>query len=189
MDHDSGIRLPDDCKLTINRKKDNNVTICFDVAVFLLSSLVTGPSFTSISWLVLELWHFLFIKDRPGIGKSEIPPSGFCQLCERLGQIKDNKFGKNVSNKKLLNTAKYQGYCFWVNKGKPKGEGINLTWYLKAFCSLCSLCWNCLTLSWRSSLSYQNQSIDLLCNSMDWFLYDRDLRHERVKCTSALCLN
>ena len=53
------------------------------------------------------------------------------------------------------------------------------------------------TLSWRRSLSYRNQSIDLrgrvsfLINfikkealarkSMDWFLCDRDLRHERVK--------
>ena len=26
----------------------------------------------------------------------------------------------------------------------------------------------------------RNQSIDLLCKSMDWFLYDRSLRHERV---------
>ena len=31
------------------------------------------------------------------------------------------------------------------------------------------------------SLSYRNQSIDLRSKSMDWFLYDRDLRHERVK--------
>ena len=30
-------------------------------------------------------------------------------------------------------------------------------------------------------LSYRNQPIDLLCKSMDWFLYDMDLRHERVK--------
>ena len=29
--------------------------------------------------------------------------------------------------------------------------------------------------------SYRNQSIGLLCKSMDWFLYDRDFRHERVK--------
>ena len=35
-----------------------------------------------------------------------------------------------------------------------------------------------LTLSWRRSLSYGNQPIDLLCKSMNWFLYDRDLRHE-----------
>ena len=36
------------------------------------------------------------------------------------------------------------------------------------------------TLSWRKSLSYRNHSIDLLCKSMDWFLYDSDHRHERV---------
>ena len=31
------------------------------------------------------------------------------------------------------------------------------------------------------SLSYRNQSIDLQGISMDCFLYDRDLRHKRVK--------
>ena len=30
----------------------------------------------------------------------------------------------------------------------------------------------CLTLSWRRSLSYRNQSIHLLCKSIDWFLYE-----------------
>ena len=39
--------------------------------------------------------------------------------------------------------------------------------------------WLILTLSWRRSLSYRNQSIDLQSKSMNWFLYDRDLRHER----------
>ena len=38
-----------------------------------------------------------------------------------------------------------------------------------------------LTLSWRRPLSYRNQSIDLLHKSIDWFLYDNGLRHERVK--------
>ena len=38
-----------------------------------------------------------------------------------------------------------------------------------------------LTLSWRRPLSYRNQSIDLQSKSMDWFLYDNGLRHERVK--------
>ena len=38
-----------------------------------------------------------------------------------------------------------------------------------------------LTLSWRRPISYRNQSIDLLCKSVDWFLYDIGLRHERVK--------
>ena len=38
----------------------------------------------------------------------------------------------------------------------------------------------CLTLSGRRSLSYRNQSIDLLGKLVDWFLYDNGLRHERV---------
>ena len=37
-----------------------------------------------------------------------------------------------------------------------------------------------LTLSYRKSLSCKNRFIDLLCKSMDWLLYHRDLRHERV---------
>ena len=40
-----------------------------------------------------------------------------------------------------------------------------------------------LTLSWYSSLSFRNQSIDLLYKSVNCFLYDRDLCHERVKVT------
>ena len=39
-----------------------------------------------------------------------------------------------------------------------------------------------LTLSWKWSLLFRNQSIDLLCKSMDWFLHN-GLRHERVKLT------
>ena len=31
------------------------------------------------------------------------------------------------------------------------------------------------------ALSYRNQSIDLLCKSMDWFLYDSNLHHESNK--------
>ena len=38
-----------------------------------------------------------------------------------------------------------------------------------------------LTLLWRRSFSYRNQSIGLQSKSMDSFLYEMDLRHERVK--------
>ena len=38
-----------------------------------------------------------------------------------------------------------------------------------------------LTLSWRRPLSYKNQFIDLLFKSVDWFLYNNALHHERVK--------
>ena len=40
----------------------------------------------------------------------------------RLGWLRDTIFGTNVSNKKLLNIAKFKGYSFyrfWVIKGKP----------------------------------------------------------------------
>ena len=43
-----------------------------------------------------------------------------------------------------------------------------------------------LTLLWRRLLSCRNQSIDLLPKSMDWFLYDNGLRHERAKRNSAV---
>ena len=39
---------------------------------------------------------------------------------------------------------------------------------------------NRLTLSWRRALSYRNQSIDLQSKSIDWFLYNNGLCHERV---------
>ena len=37
--------------------------------------------------------------------------------------------------------------------------------------------------SWRRLLSYRNHSIDLQSKSMDWFLYNKGLRHERVNDT------
>ena len=49
----------------------------FYATLFLLSSLLTGPSFMSTSSLVLELWQFSFIWDWPKILKLEIPPSEF----------------------------------------------------------------------------------------------------------------
>ena len=42
----------------------------------------------------------------------------------RLGGVMDTKFGMNVSDRMLLNAAKFQGYSFysfWVIKGKPTG--------------------------------------------------------------------
>ena len=33
----------------------------------------------------------------------------------------------------------------------------------------------------RGTYHNRNQYIDFLCKSMDWFLYDWDLRYERVK--------
>ena len=55
----------------------------FDVALFLLLSLVTSPSFMSISSLVLKLWKLSFIRD----WKSEIPPSEFCLIPGDCGEL------------------------------------------------------------------------------------------------------
>ena len=55
-------------------------SICFDVDVFLLSSLVNVPSLMSVSWLALEVWQFSFIKEWPEIWKSEIQQSEFCPI-------------------------------------------------------------------------------------------------------------
>ena len=35
-------------------------------------------------------------------------------------------------------------------------------------------------------MSYRNQSIDLLCKSMDWFLYDIGLRREIINFKIAI---
>ena len=87
-DYASGMRLSNCSKLSINRKNDNDVSVFrngviikfFDVVLFLLSSLVTGTSFMSISSLFLELWQFSFIMDWPKVRKSEIPLSEFCPI-------------------------------------------------------------------------------------------------------------
>ena len=59
----------------------------FDVFLFLLPSLVPGPSFMSILSLVQELWQFLFIRDWPEIQISEIPPSEFCPISGHWGEL------------------------------------------------------------------------------------------------------
>ena len=73
-------------KITMTLQYDKNVTITrqdvivrfFDVLLFLLSSLVTDPSFISILLVVLESWQFSFIRDWAETRKFKIPSSEFC---------------------------------------------------------------------------------------------------------------
>ena len=60
--------------------------------------------------------------------------------------------------------------CVFIDEAKAK---IN-TFIITPFAILT------LALSWRRPSSYRNQSFDLLCKSMDWFLYDSGLRHKRA---------
>ena len=43
--------------------------------------------------------------------------------------------------------------------------------------------------SWRRFLLFRNQSIDLQNKSMDWFLYDKNLRHVRVHALLLGCIH
>ena len=123
---------PDSGLLQIGRKLEKwywhgmtSSSISFGVFFFffllLLSSLVTGPSLMSISFLVLKLWQFLFIKGLTRIPKIGNTPVWVLLNIWRLGRVRNTKFGTSVSNKMLLNPAKCQGYSFWVIKGKPTG--------------------------------------------------------------------
>ena len=75
----------------------------FDVVLFLLFFLVTGPSFTSISSLVLELWQFSFMRDWPEIRKSEIPQSEFCPISGDWGKLR-------IPNLARMSLIK----CYWM---------------------------------------------------------------------------
>ena len=77
----------------------------FDVVLFLLSSLVTGPRFMSISSLVLELWQFSFVRDWPEIRISEIPPSDFCPISGDWGELRI----PNLARMSLIE-------CYWMLK-------------------------------------------------------------------------
>ena len=58
-----------------------------NVVLFLFSILVTGPSFMSISLLVLKLRQFSLIRDWQEIRKSEIPLSEFCLISGDWSQL------------------------------------------------------------------------------------------------------
>ena len=82
----------------------------FDGLLFLLSSLVTGSGYMSISSLVLELTIIFFYKRltrNPEIGNTLV---SVLHNIWRLGWVRHTKFGTDVSTEMLLNAAKYQSY-------------------------------------------------------------------------------
>ena len=87
-----------------------SLTIFYD-AVFLLSSIVVGPSFMSISFLVLELRQCAFIRLTRNL---EIVNTAIQVLfnISRLGQVMDTEFGTNVSNENATECCKIQGLQF-----------------------------------------------------------------------------
>ena len=64
---------------------------------------------------------------------------------------------------------------FGFGKGTIKiGGGRGGAFYMVLLFRICS------TLTCWRSIPYRNQSMDLQSKSIDWFLYHRDLHHERV---------
>ena len=123
-----GIRPPDCFKLAKNSKHDNDVIIFqhnFNVKFFwgcfvslVKFSLMTGSG-------IMTLFFYKGLTRNPEIGSTHVQV--FPNIW-RLGQVMDTIFGTNVSNRMLLNAAKFQGYSFyrfWVIKGKPT-EGLKL---------------------------------------------------------------
>ena len=102
----------------------------FDVVLFFLSSLVTGPSFMSISSLVLELWQFSFIRDWPEIRKSDITPSEFCPISGDRGELGIPNLARMSLMKcyRMLQNASYGFYRFWVTPFVPPTQiSVKLT--------------------------------------------------------------
>ena len=74
----------------------------FDVFLCLLLSLVTVPSFMSISSLVLELWQFYFIRGWPEIRKWNTP-SEYCPISGDWGKL-------GIPSLVLVSLIK----CYWM---------------------------------------------------------------------------
>ena len=86
------------------------------------------------------------------------------------GTIRFNHFESNLE--RTLKHIYVHSYLALLSFLAEKAHLRVFIWTIYTFCFYRSF----LTLSWRRSLSYRNQSIDL-----DWFLYDNGLRRERVK--------
>ena len=133
----SGIRPPNCSKLAKNPKNDNDVTIfrhdlnvkffwrCF-VSLVKFSywskfhvNIITGSG-------IMTIFFYKGLTRNPEIGNT---PVWVLPNIWRLGWVMDTKFDTNVSNRMLLNVAKFQVYsfyCFWVIKGKQLALRLGL---------------------------------------------------------------
>ena len=123
----SGIRSLDCFKLTKNPEDDNDVN-----GKFFWRCLVSVVKFSC--WFkfdvniftgsgIMTIFFYKGLPRNPEIGNTTV---WVLPNIWRLGRVVDTKFGIDVSNKMLLNVAKFQGYSFyhfWVIKGNPTGRG------------------------------------------------------------------
>ena len=129
------IRFPDCSKSAINWKSDKDVPIFWhDVNVkFFGRCFVSLINFSYWSKFhvnmitgsgVITIFFYKGFTRNPEIGNT---PAWVLLNIQRLGQVRDTKFGTYVSSEILLKAAKCQGYSFYrfcVIKGKPTGGKI-----------------------------------------------------------------
>ena len=149
----------------------------FDVVMFLLLSLVTGPNFMSISSLVLKSWQFSISEIYQKSRNLKYSRLNFANIW-RLRKVRVTNFHMIASDKKLLNAAKCQGrsfYCFFVIMGKltrmgggggggiklphplpthaPRLEFMNVIWWINV-----NICFN----FWSNPDNFFCQAVKLL---------------------------
>ena len=128
----SGIRPPDCSKLVKNPKIHNDVTIFrYDVIIkFFWRCFVSFVKFSYWSKFHVNsitgsgIMAIFFYKGLNRNLEIENSPVWVLPNIWRLGWVMDTKCGTNVSNRMLLNVAKFQSYSFyrlWVIKGKRTG--------------------------------------------------------------------
>ena len=122
---------------TINWKNDNDVIFCWHDAIIecfwrwrvslvkLSYWLNFNVSIIAGSWIMKLVYKRLTRNPKIGNTPVWVSPNIWWPR-----QVRCTKFGRNVSNEKLLNAAKCQVcsfylYRFWVSKGKPIGGGKN----------------------------------------------------------------
>ena len=137
MEYASGIRLRDCPKLAINWKNDSDVTICRHgvIVKFFWRCFVSLVKFRYWSKFHVIITGFGVITILFHEGLSRNPEIGNKLVWAlsniwRLGQVRDTKFGPDISNKMLLKAAKFQGYSFyhfWLIKRKPTGGEGKIT--------------------------------------------------------------
>ena len=102
----------------------------FKVAVLYLSRLVTGSSFHVNIITGSRIMTIFIYKGMTRNREIRNTPIWVLPNICRLSWVSDTKCGTNVSNEKLLNAKKCQGYSlyrFWVIKGTPT-RGVGMGW-------------------------------------------------------------
>ena len=134
----SGIRPPDCSKLAKNPKNDNDVIIFrHDVNVkFFWRCFVSLVKFSYCSKFHVNIitgsgiMTIFFYKGLTRNLEIRNTPVWVLPNMWRLERVMDTKFGTNVSDRMLLNAAKFQGYNFyrfWDIRRKPTGAEVKLT--------------------------------------------------------------